>query len=389
MKNFIKTILGYIIIFICKIFNQFIKFKFFQLYSSRVGHLTLNFDAALLSVPKNTFIIFFLLNSVANSFILKFFKKQKKVFFVKSIFFSRIFSCVHSANPHSDLLLSFKKVQPEFSFQFKHKSKINFPHYSEEKLETIFLKYGLKRNFVGLHARNNLYYKNNNLLNDKNYHGFRNFDFKDYRLAIMHLKKKYSIVKLGVSYQEENIDYLNKYFETKIFTSFDFNFNHEIDFLINAYSRYNVVASSGIDAISSILRKKIVYVNLIPFNFNRLSYCSPNSIILPKKLFDKKKNRILTLKENLNISFSIHTSSDPYKKHQLEVINNTQEEIMNAVIEMEEKIEGKDQFEVKKLNDTFWKSVGDENYDKINYLKNTLKLSISSSFLKNSINFDN
>ena len=201
MKNFIKTILGYIIIFICKILNQFVKFKFFELYSSRVGHLTLNFDAALQLVPKNTYIIFLLSDIIANSFILKFFKKQKKVFFVKSILFSRILSYVHSANPHSDLLLSFKKVQPEFSFQFKYKSKINFPRYSEEKLETIFLKYGLKRNFVGLHARNDLYYKNNNLLNDKNYHGYRNFDFKDYRLAIMHLKKKifYSKIRCKLS----------------------------------------------------------------------------------------------------------------------------------------------------------------------------------------------
>lgn len=34
-----------------------------------------------------------------------------------------------------------------------------------------------------------------------------------------------------------------------------------------------------------------------------------------------------------------------------------------------------------RLNDLFWISLSDNNYDKINYLKNDLKLSISSNFL--------
>ena len=35
-----------------------------------------------------------------------------------------------------------------------------------------------------------------------------------------------------------------------------------------------------------------------------------------------------------------------------------------------------------RLNDLFWISLSDNNYDKINYLKNDLKLSISSNFLR-------
>ena len=123
-------------------------------------------------------------------------------------------------------------------------------------------------------------------------------------------------------------------------------------------------------------------MNLIPFSLNRLSYCSPNSIIVPKKIFDLKKNRFLKFKEVLNINFSLHTSKDPYKQNQLKPVNNTPEEILNAVIEMEEKIEGINQYEIKKFNEIFWNKITNSDDYKINYLKNILKLSISNYFLK-------
>ena len=55
---------------------------------------------------------------------------------------------------------------------------------------------------------------------------------------------------------------------------------------------------------------------------------------------------------------------------------------MNAVIEMEEKIEGINQYEIKKFNEIFWHKITNSDDYKINYLKNILKLSISNYFLK-------
>lgn len=390
MKNFLKIILGNIFISFFKIIRQFIEFKFFHLYTSRIGHLALNFDASLLYLKKDTKIIFLTDKIVCNPYILNFFKKQKNVFFINSSFALKIFYCIQLSNPKSDFILQFKKVQPDFSFQFKYKSKIYFPSHSKDQLNNFLLKYNLKNNFVGFHVRNNFYIKKNKLINDKNYHSFRNYDFKDFILATNFLKKKYSIVKLGTTYEEENIENLSKFFGLKIFSSFDFNHNPEADYFLNAYSAYNVVGSSGVDAISSILRKKNVYVNLIPFNLNRLSYCSPGSIIIPKKIFDLKKNRFLNFKELININFSLHTSEDPYKKNQLKIVNNTPEEILNAVIEMEDKIEGKNQDEINRVNEIFWSKItNSNNYEKINCLKNVLRQSISANFLKKNENLYN
>ena len=87
-------------------------------------------------------------------------------------------------------------------------------------------------------------------------------------------------------------------------------------------------------------------------------------------------------KELVNINFSLHNIKDPYKKNQLKIVNNTPEEILNAVIEMEEKIEGINQYEIKKFNEIFWHKITNSDDYKINYLKNILKLSISNYFLK-------
>jgi len=52
-----------------------------------------------------------------------------------------------------------------------------------------------------------------------------------------------------------------------------------------------------------------------------------------------------------------------------------------------EKLAGNNQDDQKRINKIFWNNITDENnYDKINYLKDKLRLSVSSSFLKNNQN---
>ena len=376
MKKFIKTRLGNTIIIICKILNLFINFQFCHLYTSRIGHQTVNFDIALISIKKKTFIFCSHDTKVANNYILSFFKNQKNVFFLQ--IFKYFYFLIYFVDNRSKFIITWEQYQPKFTVHLNNKSNIIFPHYSQSMVNEILLKYKLKRNFVGLYSRNSLYVEKNNL-NDKNFHGYRDFDFEDFKLAINFLKNQNSIIKLGESYLEENFEQ----FKTKIFTSLDFNSNEEVDYILNAYSRYNVMGDSGVSGISSMLRKKIVYVNLIPLNLEHLSYCSPGSIILPKKIYDLKKSRYLTFSENLEINFSLHSINNPYEENNLKVTNNSPEDILNAIVEMENKIKNiSNDNEGKRLNELFWKNISKKDFDKINYLKDKQELTISSSFLK-------
>ena len=379
MKKKIKTFLGSLILFFCRIIKNFVDFQFCHLYTSRIGHQTVNFDIALLSVKKSTIILCSNDKKIANRFILNFFKNQNKVFF--SPIFKYFYHLILFVNKDSEFIISWKQYQPEFSFHLNTRGRIIFPKFSKQKLSSIFSKYQIRENFIGLFSRNPLYIKKNNL-NDQNFHDYRDFDFKDFELAIEYLKKDNSLVKLGDTYPEENFDYSG----TKILTSLDYNSNQEIDYILNAYSRYNVMGDSGISGISSILRKKIIYVNFIPLNINHLSYCSPESIILPKKIFDKKKERFLTFTENLNLNFSLHNTSDQYKDRNLEVINNSPKEILDVVIEMEEQLKGKKSLDGKELNEIFWKKIAKKDHHKVNFLRKDLKLSISYNFLKENFN---
>ena len=381
MKSFFLYSLGFLTILILDISKFFVRIKFCHIYSSRIGHLTINFDSAVLSVSENTFLLCSHDKKILKNIIIKIFKKQKKVFFKK--FFKHFYNAILTVKPNSNYIISWREYGPLFSYKLRLKSKITLPSYSNIELEKILSRYGVKKNFVSLHARNNLYMQKYGL-DDKNFHDFRNFDFNDYSLVIEYLKKKNnSIIKLGETFPEENFNMP----EGSFFSSKDFNSNEEIDYLLNSYSRYNIIGNSGIVGISYILRKKIIYANFIPLNLSNLSYCSPGSIILPKKIFDNQKGRALTFKENMEINFSIHTKSDPYFKNNLSVINNSPQEILDAAIEMEERLKGNNNDnDFAKLNDQFWKSIVNNNEEKINFLKNELKLSVSYKFLKDNQN---
>jgi putative glycosyltransferase (TIGR04372 family) len=381
MKSFVKYFIGILTILILNILRYFVKIKFCHIYSSRIGHLTINFDSTLLSISKNTILLCTHEKKISNKFILEIFKKQKNVFFKN--FFKYFYNAILTVNPNSNFIINWKDYGPSFSFKLRFKSKIQLPSYSDIKLEKVFSKYNVKKDFVCLHARNNLYLQKHGL-DDKNFHNFRNFDFDDYALVIEYLKNRdNSVIKLGETFAEESF----KIPESSFFTSKNFNLNEEIDYLISAYSRYNIIGNSGVSGISYILRKKIIYANLIPLSLPNLSYCSPGSIILPKKIFDIQKGRLLTFKENTEINFSIHSENDPYLKNNLSVVNNSPQEILDAAIEMDERLEGNGiNSDAAKFNDQFWKSITNNNEEKINFLKNELKLSVSYKFLKDNQN---
>ena len=142
---------------------------------------------------------------------------------------------------------------------------------------------------------------------------------------------------------------------------------------------------SDIDIMGEKIRKSMGD-NVEVLNLNNLSYCSPGSLILPKKIYNKEKKRFLSFKENININFDIHNEKDPYELNNLSVVNNSNNEILNTIVEMEKLMLNEKDMEAKNLNDIFWQSISDNNLEKVNYLKNVLKLTISKNFLKENQN---
>ena len=84
------------------------------------------------------------------------------------------------------------------------------------------------------------------------------------------------------------------------------------------------------------------------------------------------------------LNFSIHNINNPYQENKLELMNNTPDEILNVVIEMENKCKDELSFynKNKKFQKNFWDIFDEKDQDKVKFLENNLKILISSSFLE-------
>ena len=84
------------------------------------------------------------------------------------------------------------------------------------------------------------------------------------------------------------------------------------------------------------------------------------------------------------LNFSIHNTNNPYQENKLELMNNTPDEILNVVIEMENKCKDELSFynKNKKFQKNFWDIFDEKDQDKVKFLENNLKILISSSFLE-------
>ena len=88
-----------------------------------------------------------------------------------------------------------------------------------------------------------------------------------------------------------------------------------------------------------------------------MSYVSANSMIIPKLIKKKDTNRFIKFKEMDQINFNIHQEKNFINEQNLEVINNSAEDILNGYKEMRNFLENKEfSKEMNELNKLFFNS---------------------------------
>jgi hypothetical protein len=86
----------------------------------------------------------------------------------------------------------------------------------------------------------------------------------------------------------------------------------------------------------------------------------------------------------LDLQINVHNSKFFFNNNTLKVINNSQKEILDAVIEMEEIDINSDYYKnvyIKKMHNYFWKIIDKKNNKLSYFLRERLKIKISSKFL--------
>ena len=202
---------------------------------------------------------------------------------------------------------------------------------------------GIIDKYVTFFARGNNYIK---IIFDEDANGYvdeaRNCPVQNFSLMCQKLYENgFQTVRMGHLVDDEIsgdgiIDYANKYRE------------EFLDFYLIAKSKLFVGGQSALSIIASLFHVPLVMANCNSLTvYGDISFHRSNrtyTIILPKKLFDPHKQRFLSLKEQLALELKvphIDRRMEYFQSQGFKYIDNTPEEIWDAVEEMLLRLEGK------------------------------------------------
>ena len=210
---------------------------------------------------------------------------------------------------------------------------------------------------------------------DWSYHSYRNSDINIYQDALYALAKKgYWCIRMGKAVKTPcttNHPRIIDYAVSKYRSDF-------LDMWLMSKCFLTVSTGTGLDEVSRIFRKPIVFVNFIPLlHLASYSHC----ITVPKCLVWTDTKESLILSEYLDHSF---LRTEKYKNAKIEYVDLSPEEIKLAVLEMESRLNGnwQDSEENIQLQDQFWKIFrSHENFQKYHGWINS-KSQIGAHFLQ-------
>ena len=230
---------------------------------------------------------------------------------------------VYSTFGAHDLLINSK---PHFKFSDGEK------HLGEKKLFDMGLT--IKHKYICFHARDNAYKNKINTERDWSYHDFRDANIQNYLpMAELFSKKGYHMIRMGSVVAEKLktnnpkiIDYANK-FQSEF-----------MDFYLAANCQFFITGLTGACLLAILFRKPIIYINSV--QIQTIGSWTKYDLFIPKKMWLKQENRFLTLKEMYSDKIVSFHRSELFKKEGIELVENTAEEIIDVVLEMENRING-------------------------------------------------
>ncbi len=205
--------------------------------------------------------------------------------------------------------------------------------------------------FICFHSRDSAYLRTIDKGHNWNYHNFRDSSIQNYVLAAEEMAQRDcyairlgSIVKERIkSSNQKVIDYACDGMRT------DF-----LDIFLSSKCRFTLCSDSGISSPSEIFKRPMVYVNWTILK--NISIYVSKGLCIFKKFYLKDEDRYMTFPETMNLELGGEDTNEILTKLNLELIENTPEEISDVTIEMDERLNGSwvTTEEDKKLQDRFW-----------------------------------
>ena len=330
LKKLIKW--GWILVFwlpaffLIRLLRPVLFLRFGEVYSSRIGHIAGNLDNYVSSPARREGrqISFFTLRErVANEQLLKMFGRvpgvrlgglsakwflELRKFFVSSPHFIRFNEEMWAIKGQAAL------TPPPIQFTAQERQR------GLERLK----ERGVTGPLVCFNHRDNAYLKS--IGGDGNHHDYRNSSIGHYRAWIdAAIADGFFVVRLGNLVEEKLVH------PDPRFVDFSGEFSDDfMDIFLLNEATIMVGSNSGFSNVRRTFRKPQVIVNFAPFQPMHLWPFSAGSVFVPKTLFSKKENRLLTISEMRNLVVDIHYQGDFYGDQGIEVRENSPEEIIAA-----------------------------------------------------------
>ena len=357
------------LIIILRLIKSWYLIRWGELISSRIGHFCINTelycckrDVGINSPSQKYLDLFYMRKYVCNKQLEKMWRRNLIVlpaWLLRPLSRVNRFFCLFISSFKEHKILTEKTFFID-SLVDKFPAHISFTDKEELKGKEILKKFGLAKDakFVCLHVRDSGYLsrhiKHEYMGERYQYHNHRDADIDKYVLAAEELaRREYYVFRMGInvlkplkSSNPKVIDYANSDMRS------DF-----MDIYLGAKCNFFISQGSGMDAVSVIFHRPIAYIGHVPFgNFMCKHNNNKKTLVLTKHHINKKNQQELTISEIFSANVAFAYTSDEYKLNDVELEENSPEEIRDLVIEMNERLSGrwKDTNEDLLLQKRFW-----------------------------------
>lgn len=338
-------------LFLLFLLRPFILVRVGNLFSERIGHLAMNNELYLCERdlglhPQRVLDIFYDSGSICNYQLRKMWEDHLTIhpfaqYIDRGISLYIVFK-KHRINTSSRNRYDiFENCRPHLTF-----TQDDF-ELGKSSLEAM----GVNSDYICVLCRDSAYLKKRFPGFDFSYHDYRDVDINTYQHALAKLADRGyyvlrtgSVVKTKSNWHHDRIiDYATNGMRTEF-----------LDIYLPAQCRFFMSTGTGLDAVAKIFRRPILYTNFIPLEYIR-SECS-HDLCIPKKLWIRDERRFMTFREILESGVGRFLHKSQYEKFNLEIIDNTREEIEAVSLEMDERLKGRWQTteEDEELQRRFW-----------------------------------
>ena len=226
---------------------------------------------------------------------------------------------------------------------------------------------GPKDKFICIHSRSSSY-------RNESFTSVRNSSINNFELSCNFLiSKGFKIIRVG---RDEKLPFIVK---SKFVFDYAVNENQNdfLDFFIISKCTFFLGGDSGLATLAKVFRKPVMIHNILNLR-DIIHYVGDSEkIILPKKIWSKKNKKFLHFNETLKNNYNQIRDID-IKNKDLELVENSNQEILDAVKEMFEIVVDKKILNQDQSN--FFKY-----YEKMYPNPLVKKVKISPEFYKNNI----